>query len=81
MNNVMLQRLHTHGGDRRSKTFREQPDDMRLKSYGTSRAYLLTRLACDYPDIFDAYERGEYRSAYAAAKAAGIVKDNKRDRV
>ena len=41
----------------------------------TGRDYLLARLKRDRPDIFAALERGEYRSARAAAKAAGIVHD------
>ena len=40
---------------------------------GNSAAYLLRRLARDYPDILTAYERGEYPSARAAAITAGIV--------
>jgi hypothetical protein len=71
-----MNRLYTHGGDRRSQAAKDQADNnVRLVNHGNSRAYLLTRLACDHPDIFDAFTRGEYRSAYAAAKAAGIVKE------
>jgi hypothetical protein len=43
------------------------------KSGGTSSAYLLARIKRDAPDIFEAVEHGEYRSARAAAKAAGII--------
>lgn len=42
---------------------------------GTSAAYLLRRLAREHADVLDAYERGEFSSVRAAAKAAGIVKD------
>ena len=40
-------------------------------------AYLLRRLARDekHKPFLDAYERGEYRSIRAAAKAAGIIRD------
>jgi hypothetical protein len=40
---------------------------------GTSADYLVRRLKRDRPDIADALARGEYRSARAAALAAGIV--------
>ncbi len=38
------------------------------------RALLAVRLAQDFPDIFAAFERGEYRSIRAAAEAAGLTK-------
>lgn len=41
---------------------------------GTSTAYILRRLARDAPEVLSAYERGEYKSARAAAIAAGIIK-------
>lgn len=45
-------------------------------AHGTNHAaHLLRRLARDHPDILAAYERGDFPSARAAAKAAGIVKD------
>ena len=40
----------------------------------TNVPYLLRRIARERPDILAAYERGEYSSARAAARAAGIVK-------
>lgn len=43
---------------------------------GNSAAYLLRRLARDYPETLDAYERGEFKSARAAAKAVGVIKDD-----
>jgi hypothetical protein len=39
-----------------------------------SRSSLLRRLARDAPDVLDAFERGEHKSARAAAIAAGILK-------
>jgi len=46
----------------------------RLGSQGSNNsAYLLRRLARDYPDTLDAYERGEYPSVRAAAIAARII--------
>lgn len=42
---------------------------------GTSAAYLLRRLARENPDLLTDYEHGKFRSARAAAKAAGIIKD------
>jgi len=49
------------------------------RAIGTKRgsnaaSHLLRRLARDHPDALAAYERGEYPSVRAAAKAAGIVK-------
>ena len=41
---------------------------------GTRKSYLLRRLARDYPDILDGWERQEYPSVRQAAIAAGIVK-------
>lgn len=41
---------------------------------GDSPSKLLRRLARDHPDILARYERGEFKSARAAAIAAGIVK-------
>jgi hypothetical protein len=41
---------------------------------GTGASYLVRRLKRDAPDIAAALARGEYRSARAAAIAAGIVK-------
>ena len=43
----------------------------------TNTAYLLRRLARDHPDILAAYERGEFKTPTAAARAAGIIKDKK----
>ena|SRR5215831_18944202 len=47
--------------------------DILTSGRGTSQRYLLARIKRDHPDIFAAVERGEYRSARAAAKAAGII--------
>jgi len=41
---------------------------------GNQADYLLRRLARDAPEYLDAFERGEYASARAAAIAAGILK-------
>lgn len=40
----------------------------------TNTEYLLRRLARDFPETLDAFERGEYPSVRQAAIAAGIVK-------
>lgn len=40
---------------------------------GTDAAYLIRRLKRDAPEIAEALARGEYRSARAAAIAAGII--------
>jgi hypothetical protein len=41
---------------------------------GTSASYLARRLRRDRPDVFEAFERGDYPSLKAAARAAGIVR-------
>lgn len=41
---------------------------------GTDAAYLVRRLKRDHPEIAEALARGEFKSARAAAIAAGIVK-------
>jgi hypothetical protein len=69
--------LGTHGGDRRSdeaKQAREdQADNVSLK-HGTQAAYIRARLKRDHPAVAAALDRGEHRSARAAAIAAGIIK-------
>lgn len=63
------------GGDQRSPAARIKGDNVNfdLAAKGSSSAYLLRRIARERPDILEAYERGEYSSTRAAAKAAGIV--------
>ncbi len=50
--------------------------NMRLTKGSTHRSYLLRRIARERPDILEAYARGEYSSARAAADAAGIPRDD-----
>ena len=50
-------------------------DVSRLAGYGNSAAYIVARLARDHPDILAAYERGEFKTPTAAARAAGIIKE------
>jgi len=65
--------LGKHGGDRRSKTAKgNQACNARLK-YGTV-PYFRARLERDAPAVFEALERGEFKSVRAAAIEAGIVK-------
>ncbi len=60
------------GGDRRSARVRtDQGSDDILKGRGA--AYLVRRLKRDAPAIAKALARGEYKSARAAALAAGIL--------
>jgi hypothetical protein len=62
-----------HGGDRRSAQVKEdQPSDRSLK-YGENTAYLQARLRRDAPELADALDRGEIKSARAAAIEAGII--------
>lgn len=66
--------LKSHGGDRRSEQARQdQPISGSLK-YGGNPDYLKARLQRDHPEIAEALEQGEYRSARAAAIEAGIIK-------
>jgi hypothetical protein len=46
----------------------------RATQTGNNQAYLLRRLARDFPNILKQYENGEFRSVRAAAIAAGIIK-------
>jgi hypothetical protein len=62
-----------HGGDRRSaKAKEDQVDIINLKG-GTQAAYLQARLRRDAPEVAEALERGEIKSARAAAIEAGII--------
>ena len=69
--------LQTNGGDRKSQTYKDQnvnshSDPVKL---GSGRAeYNRARLARDRPDLLERFERGEIRSAHAAAIEAGFVK-------
>lgn len=59
----------------------EKPVYSQVK-YGTgNKPYILARLVRDHPEISEAFERGEYRSARQAGIAAGFVKDVKRIQV
>lgn len=69
-----LAALKSHGGDRRSEEARkDQGNNVTLKR-GNEAAYLKARLQRDHPEIADALDRGEFRSARAAAIEAGIIK-------
>jgi hypothetical protein len=75
---TLEQVLRSHGGDRRSVEAREaameQPVNHSL-IYGTGNAdYIRARLHRDHPEVAAALDRGEYRSARAAAIEAGIIK-------
>ena len=52
----------------------DQGDIIPLKHRSTSAAYLQARLRRDAPEVADALERGEFKSARAAAIKAGIIK-------
>ncbi len=66
--------LGSHGGDRRSEQARhDQPTASSLK-YGGNPDYLKARLQRDHPELAAALDRGEFRSARAAAIEAGIIK-------
>ena len=65
--------LYSMGGDRRSKDF--QPNNISLKSHGTSADYIKARLRRDHPEIAEELQQGKHRSARAAGIAAGFVRD------
>lgn len=66
--------LKSHGGDRRSEQARQDQGSDRTLKRGDNAAYLKARLQRDRPEIAEALERGEFRSARAAAIEAGIIK-------
>ena len=68
--------LSRHGGDRRSEQAQQdQGDNIPSKHRSTSADYIKARLRRDHPEIAEQLERGEYRSARAAAIDAGFIKD------
>jgi hypothetical protein len=64
--------LQSHGGDHKSEEF--QSTESTLKR-GGNPFYRIARLKRDYPAIAKALAEGKYPSVYAAAKAAGLVRD------
>ena len=65
--------LSSHGGDRRSpQAMQDQGTGSTLKR-GGNPAYLQARLRRDAPEVAVALERGEFKSARAAAIEAGII--------
>ena len=68
-------RVLQHGGDRRSTAFQVDNCQLEKTKGGNSARYLRSVLKREYPEIFAALERKEYRSVRAAAKAAGLVHD------
>lgn len=66
--------LKKHGGDRRSEQARQDQPICGSLKYGGNPDYLRARLRRDHPEIAEALERGEFRSARAAAIEAGIIK-------
>ena len=62
----------SYGGDRRSEGFQDYNCNVEAPRQGNSREYLLSRLYHKHYDIFQRWERGEFRSVRAAAIAAGI---------
>jgi hypothetical protein len=69
------------GGDRQSDKAKSIVDNINngqsavVRKTGTSRLYIEERLQRDHADIWQAYLRGEYKSARQAGIAAGFVKD------
>lgn len=73
----VAQPLARNGGDRKSQERKQdQPDNVRLISYGNSREHLLCRIARDCPELLsDIGKNKRFKSARAAAIEAGIIKD------
>lgn len=67
--------LKTHGGDRRSEQARQDQDSDHYLEIGRGSAYIRARLQRDHPELAEALDRGEIKSARAAAIEAGIIKD------
>ena len=67
-----VRRKFEHGGDSRSEEFQVNNCQLERHQGGTGRDYLLARLYHQHYDIFQRWERGEFRSVRAAAIAAGI---------
>ena len=65
--------LGKHGGDRRSAQAKEDQGSDRTLKRGDNAAYLQARLRRDAPEIAAALDRGEFKSARAAAIEAGII--------
>jgi site-specific DNA-methyltransferase (adenine-specific) len=66
--------LRAWGGDRKSQAFREHQGSHVTLKRGNGTAYLTARLRRDHPDIFAAWQQGQFASCRAAARAAGLVK-------
>jgi hypothetical protein len=63
------------------KTSKKSDENIRfIGCGGTSREWLLTRLAKDYPHIFVRYACHEFKSVHAAARAAGLLTPTRRQR-
>lgn len=66
--------LGGHGGDHKSKEFRNQIDNVKLiHDGGNDSSYLAARLERDHPDIKAQLDAGAFRSVRQAALKAGIV--------
>ena len=63
----------SHGGDRKSKAYRDNQGDRVTLIRGNSAEYLELRLLDEAPTIKDAFKRGEHKTIKAAARAAAIV--------
>jgi hypothetical protein len=62
-----------HGGDRRSAQAKEDQGTCSTLKRGGNPEYLQARLRRDAPELADALDRGEIKSARAAAIKAGII--------
>lgn len=61
--------------EKRGKAPDPHNDVMRVGGQGNAASYLLRRLARERPDILEAYERGQFATPTAAARAAGFKVD------
>ena len=61
---------------KKGEGYRQKSGALPFKNHGNGQKYLLARICRDHPDIFEAFERGEFGSStYKAARAAGIIRD------
>lgn len=74
VHSVLAKNAPRAASGRKKNGSRTTPILARGKLASKTKPVLSARLAQEFPDIYEAYMRGEYRSIRAAAEAAGLVK-------
>ena len=69
-----IQALQKHGTNQYTESGVDNVNSYSKKG-GNASSYRIARLKRDYPEVAEGLARGEYRSVYAAAKAAGLVRE------